>query len=467
MDKYTNSVWFSRLVALAIAALLFTSVNFESKNENGSLGFNTPGKVSQEVIEDVPVEIDYDQENLVVTGAPETVKITLEGVKSLLLPAKTQREFQVYIDLSDPEITLGEKKVPLKIRNLNEKLTATLSPAYATVMVQEKVTKDFSVDVDYNRSLLEEGYTAENPTSNPQTVKITGAKDVIDQISFVKATLGLTKGMDESVNREATVKALDRDLNKLNVTIEPAVVNVSLKVNIPSKTVPIRPIQSGKLKSGLKIKSLTTDDKEVTIYGKESILENINEVTVPVNISNITGDAVYELPISVPDDVKKVSKDTVKVNIKTEKADSDSEADTDTDNDTDPDSEASLPEDTNDTDKPVDKPTEDKDTDKDEDVSIQTKKFSNLKIQTVGLDKDRSMKFVNPSMGSMGITFKGTRAELNKLKEANIQLSVNVNQLEAGTHDVAVQVKAPDNTNWELDSRMVTISITDNEEETS
>lgn len=463
MDKYTNSVWFSRLVALAIAALLFTSVNFESKNENGSLGFNTPGKVSQEVIEDVPVEIDYDQENLVVTGAPETVKITLEGVKSLLIPAKTQREFQVYIDLSDPEITLGEKKVPLKIRNLNEKLTATLSPAYATVMVQEKVTKEFSVDVDYNRSLLEEGYTAENPTSNPQTVKITGAKDVINQISFVKATLGLEKGLDESVNREATVKALDRDLNKLNVTIEPAVVNVSLKVNIPSKTVPIRPIQSGKLKSGLKIKSLTTDDKEVTIYGKESILENINEVTVPVNISNITGDAVYELPISVPDGVKKVSKDTVKVNIKTEKADPDSESDTDTDTD----SEASVPEDTNDKDKPVDKPTEDKDTGKDEDVSIQTKKFSNLKIQTVGLDNDRSMKFINPSMGSMGITFKGTRAELNKLKEANIQLSVNVNQLEAGTHDVAVQVKAPDKTNWELDSRMVTISITDNEEETS
>lgn len=467
MDKYTNSVWFSRLVALAIAALLFTSVNFESKNENGSLGFNTPGKVSQEVIDDVPVEIDYDQENLVVTGAPDTVKITLEGVKSLLLSAKTQREFQVYIDLSDPEITLGEKKVPLKIRNLNEKLTATLSPAYATVRVQEKVTKEFSVDVDYNRSLLEEGYTAENPTSNPQTVKITGAKDVIDQISFVKATLGLTKGMDESVNREATVKALDRDLNKLNVTIEPAVVNVSLKVNIPSKTVPIRPIQSGKLKSGLEIKSLTTDDKEVTIYGKESVLENINEVIVPVNISNITGDAVYELPIRVPDDVKKVSKDTVKVNIKTEKVDPDSDSESDTEADAD----TSEPEDTNETDKPVDKPTEDKDTDKDtgtdEDESIQTKKFSNLKIQTVGLDTNRSMKFINPSMGSMNITFKGTRDELNKLKESNIQLSVNVSQLEAGTHDVAVQVKAPDNTNWELGSKMVKISITDNEEETS
>jgi len=457
MDKYTNSVWFSRLVALAIAALLFTSVNFETKNEKGTLGFNTPGKVAQELIEDVPVEIDYDQENLVVTGAPETVKLTLEGVKSILIPAKNQREFQVYIDLSDPEITLGEKKVPLKIRNLNEKLTTTLSPAYATVTVQEKVTKEFSVDVDYNRSLLEEGYTAENPTSNPQTVKITGAKDVINQISFVKATLGLTKGMDESVNREATVKALDRDLNKLNVTIEPAMVNVSLKVNIPSKTVPIRPIQSGKLKTGLKIDSLTTEDKKVTIYGKESVLEKINEVTVPVNISNITGDAVYELPISVPNDVKKVSKDTVKVNIKTVKADTDSDTDSDTDTDTD----SEAPKDTKDTDKPVDKPAEEVE----EDVN-QTKTFSNLKIQTVGLN-DRLIKFMNPSNGSMGITFKGSSDELSKLKEANIQLSVNVSQLEEGTHDVAVQVKAPDNAKWELDSKIVTISITDNEEETS
>jgi YbbR domain-containing protein len=155
----------------------------------------------------------------------------------------------------------------------------------------------------------------------------------------------------------------------------------------------------------------------------------------------------------------------VKVNIKTKKADSDSETDTETEPDTD--SETTEPDDTNNADKPVDNPTEDTNTDEDEEVSIQTKKFSNLKIQTVGLDNDRSMKFVNPSIGSMGITFKGTRAELNKLKEANIQLSVNVSQLEAGTHDVAVQVKAPDKTNWELDSRMVTISITDNEEETS
>ena len=58
-------------------------------------------------------------------------------------------------------------------------------------------------------------------------------KKLIDQISYVKAIIDLDKGVKETVSREATIQALDRNLNKLDVTIEPASVDVTLKVSIP------------------------------------------------------------------------------------------------------------------------------------------------------------------------------------------------------------------------------------------
>ena len=451
MDKFTNSVWFSRLVALAIAGLLFTSVNFESKLSND---INTPGEDGTETVENVPVEVHYDQENLVVTGAPETVDVKLEGVKSLLLSARSQRDFKVYIDLSDPEITMGTKKVPIKIGDLNEKLKATISPAYATVTVQERVTKEFSVDVEYNQSLLEEGYTAEKPAVDPQTVKITGAKDVINQISYVKATLGLTKGVTENVNKEATVRALDRDLNKLDVTIEPAQVNVSLKVNIPSKTVPIRPVQQGKVPEGLRIKSITAEDKNVTVYGKESVLAAIKEVEVPVDISELKGDTEAELPLNIPDDIHTISQTKAKVSIQTEKVKQEKEEE--------PGPEDEPAEETQSPQQEDDQEGQEEEAEKDAE-----KTFTAVPIRADDLGDGREFDFLKPANGKIDVTLTGPQEELNKIKKANIQLSISLSKLEEGEHDVKIRVQAPGGLKWELSQESVKVVITDTEEEPS
>lgn len=448
MDKFTNSIWFSRLIALAIAGLLFTSVNFESKLSND---INTPGQDGTETVENVPVEVHYDQENLVVTGAPETVDVKLEGVKSLLLSARSQRDFKVYIDLSDPEITMGTKKVPIKIGDLNDKLKATITPSYATVTVQERVTKEFSVDVEYNQSLLEEGYTAEKPAVNPQTVKITGAKDVINQISYVKATLGLTKGVTENVNKEATVRALDRDLNKLDVTIEPAQVNVSLKVNIPSKTVPIRPVQQGRAPEGLRIKSITAEDKSVTVYGKESVLAAIKEVEVPVDVSVLKGNTEAELPLSIPDDIHTISQTKVKVSIQTEKVKLEEKEKPDPEDE--PAEETQAPQ------------QEEEKEEQEEAEKASEKTFTAVPIRVDDLADSREMEFLEPENGKIDVTLTGSKADLNQIKKADIQLSISLSKLREGEHDVKIRVQAPNGVEWKLSSANVKVKIADTEEE--
>ncbi|KMY48258.1 CdaR family protein [Peribacillus loiseleuriae] len=431
MDRFMNSIWFTRIIAFAIAALLFISVNFVPDSKLGKAGTSTPGENDTELIKDIPVEIYYDQKNLVVTGAPEKVDVTLTGVKPVLMSAKSKRDFKVYIDLSDPDITMGDKRVPIKIMDLSEKLKATIDPGYVTVNVQERVTEEFSVEPDYNRANLKDGYTTESVVINPQTVRITGAKDTIDQISYVKAMLQLNKDIKDTVNGQATIRALDRDLNKLNVIIEPATVRFTLKVNISSKTVPITLVQSGKVRSGLEIKSVTAEQKEVVLYGKASVLQNIKEVKVPVDVSKIAGDEEFDLPIAVPDNVQRISREVVTVKIQTDRVKE----------------EASPP-----TNQVTEQP-------KDQEVSVQTKTIPNLKIQAIGLPAEKHLEFLSPTNGVTSILIKGPEDELKKVNESNIQLTINAADLEEGEHDLEIQVNAPSSITWELQNKQTSVSI--------
>ncbi|WP_342603748.1 CdaR family protein [Peribacillus sp. FSL E2-0159] len=454
MDKFTNSAWFMRIVAFALAALLFISINFEMESDKKSLGLSTAPEISTETIENVPVEVYYDRENLVVSGVPETVDVTLKGAKSLLINAKNQRDFKVYVDLSDPAISMGDRTVTFKISELNEKLVATIDPEYAEVNVQERVTKEFSVEAEYNSSLLEEGYTAGQPTVSPKTVRITGAKDAIEQISYVKANLEISKGLNETVNSKATVKALDRDLNKLDVTIEPSSVAVSLEVSIPSKTVSIAPKQMGKAKDGIRITSISVDPKEVTLFGSETSLEKIDGINLPVNISKIDGDTELELDLNKPESVQKMSLGKAKVKIRTEKVDVDEDEEN---------AEPVVEEEEPETEQKQEEQVVEEETEEDEPAAIESKTFNNIQIVPVGIQDDQNAELESDVTS---ITLLGEADDLNKITKDDINLTVDVSNLDEGTHDVDLAVTVPEGVEWELDSKTVSVTITQKDEET-
>ncbi|EAK8383045.1 YbbR-like domain-containing protein, partial [Listeria monocytogenes] len=61
MDRILNNKWSIRIVALLLAAILFTSVN---ANNNNATTFSTTSSSDSEVIENVPVKVYYDKTNL-------------------------------------------------------------------------------------------------------------------------------------------------------------------------------------------------------------------------------------------------------------------------------------------------------------------------------------------------------------------------------------------------------------------
>lgn len=413
MDKLLETPWFLKVVSLVLAALLYVSTNFDFGSESNSL--NTPAQKGSEVIESVPVEVYYDRDNLVVTGVPETVDVTLEGPRNLLVIAKNSREFKLYIDLSDPEIELGTRNVKIQVRDLNNRLTATINPETVEVVIQEKITREFTVIPEFDRSLLEEGYIAEEPKVSPTTVKITGAKSTIDSIVYVKAIINLEEGVRDSVTLRAQVQAFDKDYNKLNVEIDPGTVEVEVPIVSPSKKMSIVPVESGEPISGVTIENIEVQPNEITLYGKQDVLDAIENLQLSVDVSSIRENATFTVPIDLPEGVTTSSVEEVTVKISVTSSDA-NEGET---------------------------PPEDTDQEN-EDVDV-SRVFSDLRIQYLGLEDAYELNFIAPPKGLMNVSITGKQSLISNLQPTDIQVSIDVTDMGEGEHNAPIHITTPDN----------------------
>ena len=406
MDKFMESRWFMRIVGLLLAFILYLSVNFDDiqKTANNNTGTS---QNAIETIQDVPLEVFYDSENLEVSGLPDTVNVTVEGPKAVVQQAKTVKDFQVYVDLNDIEI--GEHQVEIQTQNISDKLTVKLDPQFANISVQEKVTEEFTVEPQFNESILSNGYEAEGLAVDPKTVKVTGSKDEVEQIAYVIATLDVDEEINENVTREARVQVLDREYNKLNVLVEPEVVDVTVSVVNPSKSVPVTIKQKGSLPEGTTLESISVEPKEATIFGRQDVLDTVEEMLAEVDLSKIKKDSTITVPLALKDGLNKVAPEEVKVKV---------------------------------------------------DVNTtEEKSLSGIEIKPEGLADEYEYTITTPENGVVDVALKGQNGEVSKVKKEDFSLALDLSGLEPGEHEVEIQADGPDNVEWTLSQKTVKVEI--------
>lgn len=440
IDRLVDTRWFMKIVALILALFLFDSV-YDADKELKDV--NVPGQQDTEVIENVPVKSYYDTENLVVTGIPDTVDVTLDGPKSHLQQAKTLRNFEVYVDLSNAEV--GSERVEFQIRDISDKLKVTIEPQYADVTIHEKVTQEFKVEAEFNKSLLGDGYSAEAAIAEPNTVMITGAKEVIDRISFVKATLDLKGPVTETISEEATIRVLDREMNKLDVIVEPQVIKVTVPVQQLSKTVPITIVRKGDPQNGVAIDSIELDVKEASIAGSEDVLNETESVRVEVDVSRVQEDTVLTLPVIIPDGITEVNPKTVKASVDVSVTE-----------------EAAEEEEEPAQQEPAEE-TQGQETEETKETK-ETKTFSNLPINLVGLSDGFDAVLKAPANGRTSITVTGKSSVVQRLNANDFNVFLDLTNLEEGEHEVTVNVDGPEGAESKPTVGKASVSITQKEE---
>ncbi|MGD6834425.1 CdaR family protein [Sutcliffiella halmapala] len=412
MDRFISNRWIMKIIALLLAFMLYMSVNIDTtstqQRNNTASPFPSSPNVDVETVTDVPVETYYDRDNLVVSGLPQSVAVTMEGPTGTVKPTALQRDFEVYLDLSDLE--LGTHQVPLQWRNISDKLDVTVEPGFATVTIQEKVTEDFPVEVDFiNRGQIEEGYQPEQPIVKPNIVKVTGSRELIDSIALVKARVDL-KGVNESINQQSKVTVYDSEGNTLNVEVEPAVVDVNVPVTSPFKTVPLKINRKGSLKENLSITKVEAVPGEVTVYGPKGVIDGLEYIdNIDLDLTEITESTTIEVDVPVPDGVKRVVPEKINIKVEVEKE--------------------------------------------------EQKTFTNVPIEYIGLPEDMELEMVDPESGQMDLTVRGAPSVLEGLESTDMEMYINVTDLGEGEHELPLEINGPQNVSWDLPKRNVKIRL--------
>jgi YbbR domain-containing protein len=246
-------------------------------------------------------------------------------------------------------------------------------------------------------------------------VTITGAKDIIDSIGYVKAALDTKGEIKETIKQKADILVLDSELNKLNVVVEPNQVEVTIPIKASSKTVPIRLVQSGTPPDGVTIESVTLEQTEATIIAPEEVLNRTDSVRVELDVSKIKEDTVLTQPVIISEGVVEVNPKTIKLTVSVSVSET------------------------------------------------ENKTISNLPIKIEGLSEQYNATFREPSNGSSSLTVIGMREVLEQLNSSHFTVFVDASSLEEGDHTVDINVNGPEDITWQLDSETAQISITQKE----
>lgn len=411
-------------MALLLALLLYMSVNLDPDLAKTTSNGNSTVKHEKETITDVPVNVYYDSENTIVKGIPDSVNVTLEGPKSILQPTKLQKDFEIYVDLTNMQ--LGTRKVRVKYRNISEKLDVKIEPQTLMVEIEEKVSKNFPIEVDVNINDIRDGYIAKKPIVNPSSVKIVGAKNVIEKIAYVKAVVEVDEASD-TVEERVKVIALDKRLNRINVDIQPRSVTVKVPIVTPSKKVPLEVKTTGSLSEGLNIRSIAPSPGEVTVFGPKDMLDELSVINnIELDVSKLTKSESMWVNVPIPKGAKQVYPEKVEVHVELEK---NGEAETGA-----------------------------QETDK--------KMFENLPLSLTGKSSSFTYQLLNPETGTLDIEIIGPSAILAEIQSKDIQLSVDVGKLLSGDHEVPIEVTVPQNLTYELALSKSKVRVMENQDDT-
>lgn len=417
MDKLMDNHWFLRGIALLLALMLYMVINLD-KQPQGTTALPIGDAV--ETIQDVKVEAYYDQDKYVVTGLPQNVDITLEGSNTSILQTKMKEQFEVFTNLHGYES--GTYEVGLQYNGIPDSLEVKLQPAKVRVTIEPKKTKAFPVEVGYlNKNQMEEGYKAEKATAKPSFIEIAGTETQLEQVGAVRAYIDL-KGVNETFTKEAKVVIYDKSGNTLNLQANPSVVNVTVPVATPEKTFSIKVTQKGELQKGLTLKNITMEPTEIKVYGPKEVLDSIEALEdVVVDLSEITDTVTFDADLAVPEGAVRIAPAKVKITVQVEtEAEVEAEAD-----------------------------------------KQEQRTLDDIPIQIAGLEDAYELNFLDPSTGKISAGIIGESESIEKLDPSDVQASVNVEDLEPGTHDVAVQISGPNDITFDLKQKNAKVEIVD------
>lgn len=399
-DSLFSDNRFLILISFLGAVALFMTINFSwlfGNNDNRG-----------EVIANVPVIQIYDKNNYVVEGLPAFANMTLIGDKTDIEVVKSLKQYQVEIDLTS--FGPGEHVVELRVKNIEAGVTAVTDPQQAQITITPKVTRQTGISYELvNKEGLNQNYDVEDVKLSQDTVLMKGAQATLNRVALVQALVDVKNLEIGEFQGKAQLVAYDDRGNKLDVSMEPSSVDVSAKVVEYSRIIPIIPVFGGTLPEGKAVKNYSFSRNAAIIYGPRNVLDTLTSIRLPLNYAELLESQDTVVTIPLPAGAQRIEPATITVNVNYGN------------------------------------------------TTEQT--FSEIPITAQNLAKEYQINAEQTSVTTATVKVTGTPELLRLLTEEQLKLSVDLQGLAVGTHEVEVAIDAPTYFNYQINPKTITIVI--------
>lgn len=383
LDKILSSKASIMILSFIMAALLFYSIAGKDIITSPTSGLT---------IDDVEVKIENLDPELELSGVPSTVTVGLIGPSLDIYKMNFSDDYEVYLDLNDKEA--GEYTVRLSSRNFPESLTVMIVPDTLKITLAQKELETFDLGYRFiNEDKLDSKYSVSVEEMELSSVEVYASKETLSKIARVDACIDVSE-QTQAFEQNAEIKAYDSNGNEMDVEISSTKVHVKCNVASYSKVVDVDVQFVGDLPTGYQISNYTLSQQQVTIYGLEEQIKDIDSVTLDVDVSEIkSSTTISDVALKKENGINKFSTDAIDVTLEVEK--------------------------------------------------VITKKFDNIEILVLNNSENYKVSFAGES-GYASVSVTGSEAKVNSLTTDNIQVSIDIDGLKTGTRTVSVKAVVDD-----------------------
>ena len=315
IDKLLNRQKFLIFLSLILAVVFFLFID----NKVILLVQN-----NAEVIQNVPVEVKYNEEAYIVEGVPSTVDITITGRKSDIYLAKQLGEFKVLLDLSKYGASDAPHKAYFTYSKNIDNISYKLDPSYVSVTIKNKVSSVSSVSYELiNQDKLDSKLSVKSVTLSKNEVVVKGRQTALDKIAWIKALVDLsntdlTEAGSYDIDNVLLVAYDNQGKILNNVEIVPSTLSATVVLDSYSTSIPIVVKTTGKLIAGKSIASILINnqsDYSITVYGSETELADLKSIPVTINVDGLGTDNAksFKYTLTKPNGVRYMSTSTVSI----------------------------------------------------------------------------------------------------------------------------------------------------------
>jgi len=318
---------------------------------------------------------------------------------------------QVMADLSSIR-TAGTKEVPLRATSSYGRVNSIL-PGTVTLTLETLASRLIRVNVEISGEKDENRWYNVNRT-NPSAITVSGAASVVRSIAQARVYTDVT-GADASYVRAEPFVLLDaegREIEQSSLTRSASSITVSADV-YPTKEIPIstdiEDVVTGRVADGYAISEISIQPESITVAAEESLLNGINELLVePVSVEGLSQSFSARARISKLSDFKHMSNEQVYVNV-------------------------TIAE------------------------EIVSEWIDNTMLTFVGKAEDLQLEW---QQGNLQVYVSGPGSMVKILREEGIPITVNLTDLQAGTHNCKLDFPEGNYPGVSFEPETPTISVT-------